>query len=88
MVISLEILKFPWWPSRAYSSSKSSETALCVPRRLFHVSLTWGNIKLQASNVLLPVNEEKMLRSHRNLGNMFRNNYWEFKGPKPQIFDL
>ena len=41
-VIICEILKFPWRPSRAYSSSKSSETVFCVPRGLF--SLTWGTI--------------------------------------------
>ena len=31
-VISLEILKFLWRLSRAFSSSKSSETVFCVPR--------------------------------------------------------
>ena len=31
-MISWEILKFPWRPSRAYYSLKSSETIFCVPR--------------------------------------------------------
>ena len=34
-VISFEILKFSWRPSRAYSSSKSSETVFCVLRFFF-----------------------------------------------------
>ena len=41
-VISSEIVKFPWRPSRAYSSSKSSETVICVPKGL--LSLTRGTI--------------------------------------------
>ena len=36
------VLKFPWRPSRVYSSSKSSETIFCVPKGL--LSLTRGQI--------------------------------------------
>ena len=43
-VISFEILTFPWWPSPAYSSSKSSETVDCVPRVGGVLSLTSGYI--------------------------------------------
>ena len=39
-VISFEILKFSWRPSRAHSSSKSSEKVFCMPREL----LTRGTI--------------------------------------------
>ena len=33
-MIAYGILKFPWWPSRAYSSSKSSKTVFCMSRAL------------------------------------------------------
>ena len=32
LMIGYKILKFPWRISRAYSSSKSRETVICVPR--------------------------------------------------------
>ena len=52
-MIGYEILKFPWRPSRAYSSTKSRETVFCVPRGCYPSRDT--------TKTLLDLNREKQL---------------------------
>ena len=52
-VIICEILKFPGRPSRAYSSSKSSETVFCVPKEIV-VLHTGHHITSHPTDIPLP----------------------------------
>ena len=75
-MIICEILNFPWRPSQAFSSSKSSETVFYMPRGL----LSWHGAPLN-----VPFDEHyKIGKDHVNWGGT-QSKGLKFCNPSPEI---